>query len=167
MTKRDIAVVVQETPKHIVEVREGVQGKRGVPGLRGEPGTAGPPGPPGKPINIILTGDDVINITADNHADYYITTHAVEDVVNVILGATTVENEGIEVQELGAVVFFTQSSDRRLSITTISEDITLKIPTGKIAATYGENSSIGAIVSANDTWTLFGDLADVSIDVEP
>lgn len=165
MTVRDIAVIVQETPVHIVEVREGVQGKRGVQGLPGRPGADGPPGPPGKPINIILTSASTINVTAENHADFYVSNNNIDDAVNLILGATTVIANNIEQHALGAVCFFNQVSSKRIIISSIDPSINIVVPLGKIAATYGTGSTVGALVTGNDTWTLFGDLADVSLEI--
>jgi hypothetical protein len=159
MTVRDVAVIVQENPVHIVEVRTGVQGKRGPQGIPGPIGPQGLIGPPGKEVSTIQTPAALINITADNHADYYVTTNIDDAYVLVVLGSTDIIENGETVLGDHAVVFFTQLSETLISFQTIDENITLIVPVGKNAATFGQGSSVGVKVVTENTWVLFGDLA--------
>lgn len=166
MSRRDIAVVVKETPIHIVEVRTGVQGKRGPEGVMGPPG-AGLQGPPGKDMRVITTDAQIINVTPENHGDFYVSLN--EEVLNVavVLGYTSVTNAlGELVDTQGAAAFFVQSTEAMLNVIPLNEDIEIELPLEKLNRPFGKGSTIGVVAKGNNKWTLFGDLAADEVVVE-
>lgn len=165
MSRRDIAVIVQETPVHIVEVRTGVQGKRGPRGLDGPPGV-GLPGPAGRDMRVITTDAEVINVTPDNHGDFYVSTNEQVTNVAVVLGYTSVTDTlGNEVDTEGAAAFFVQSTEAILDVIPLNGDIEVELPLEKLNRPFGKGSTIGVVAKGNNKWTLFGDLASDEVVV--
>lgn len=161
MTRRDIAVIVQETPIHKVEVRTGVMGKRGPKGDEGPIGPrgfTGPKGDPAKELEIVVTDAQLLNISGLNHGIHYLTTNTEFGEVICLVGRSEQIVEGEIRPNKGAVVLFTQSSEAELIIQA-AEDVTVIVPKDCLPKAYGIGCSIGLIAADVDKWILVGDLA--------
>ncbi len=159
---KDIAVIVQETPVHIVEVRTGVMGKRGPKGdtgIRGIQGLTGPQGERGRDIVVVPVTGEVINVTPDNHGDFYLSLNSEALAVSIVLGSTTVTNIDDELVDYsGAAAFFVQTTDVPLEVRGLDETITVIPPKDKNPKAYGIGCTFGVVSKGNNTWVLFGDL---------
>lgn len=161
MSKKDIAVIVQETPRHLVEVSTGVMGKRGPKGDEGERGLrglTGLKGDPAKELEIVITDEQLLNINGAHHGKQYLTTNEDYEQVVVLVGRAEQEVDGELRPNLGAVVLFTQTSEAELVVQS-TPDVTLIVPKDTLPAAYGIGCSIGLIAVAVDKWVLVGDLA--------
>lgn len=161
MTRKDIAVIVQETPIHKVEVRTGVMGKRGPKGDEGPIGPrgfTGPKGDPAKQLEIEITDEQIININGLNHGIQYLTTHSINNEVIVIAGKAEQIVEGEIRENKGAVVLFTQGSEANL-IVQAAPEVSIIVPKDCLPKAYGIGCSIGLISKSVNEWILVGDLA--------
>lgn len=159
MSRKDIAVIVQETPIHKVEVRTGVMGKRGPQGDTGPKGDKGDIGPAGQDVKVIVTYDDIILINPFDHGSMYISLNESTEYTLIILGETIVNGEDLE----AAAIFFTQNTFSKLGFLPANENIKIIQPFGKGVYAYGPGSTIGAVSKGNNEWVLFGDLSDDTI----
>lgn len=153
-------VIVEETPKHIVEVRTGVMGRRGPPGEegpRGLQGLVGPKGDPAKELEIVVTGQQLLNISGYNHGKQYLTTNNQFEQTVILLGRAEQEVDGEVRPNIGAVVLFTQGSEAALVVQT-EPGIELIVPIDALPHAYGQGSSIGVIALSETKWVLVGDL---------
>lgn len=161
MSRRDIAVIVQETPIHKVEVRTGVMGKRGPKGDEGPIGPrgfTGPKGDPAKQLEIEITDEQLININGLHHGIQYITTNTDYPEVVVFVGRAEQVVDGETRENKGAVVLFTQGSEAELIIQGAPE-VNIIVPKDCLPKAYGIGCSIGLIAADVDKWILVGDLA--------
>lgn len=168
MSRKDIAVIVQETPIHKVEVRTGVMGKRGPKGDEGPIGPrgfTGPKGDPAKQLEIEITDEQLININGLNHGIQYITTNSDYQEVVVFVGKAEQIVEGETRENKGAVVLFTQGSEAELIIQGAPE-VSVIVPKDCLPKAYGIGSSIGLISKSVNEWILVGDLAMDEIVIE-
>jgi hypothetical protein len=168
-----IKVTVVEPPIDVVIIKEGVEGKRGKMGLRGErglPGERGPQGQSARDVSIVVHPDRVLELTGNNHADWYLCTYSddlenPEDIV-VTLKETTELIDDTPVEALGSVMFFTQRTNNRILFDTL-DGVNLKVPDGALPYPHGLDCSVGVIASGVNEWTLFGDLALGEVIVSP
>ena len=172
MSRRDIAVVVKETPVHIVEVRTGIQGKQGIRGEKGDKGDKGEKGEKGdvgnsglngldaQPLVPIYTDLSVINVNHDNCGTLFICTNN-QNVYTQI----NVEESPEDLEVFGDVVFFTQHSEKTIQLNPIG-NVTFIVANTRLPETYEQGSTIGIIATAKNTWAVVGDLAFTDIEIE-
>lgn len=160
MSIRDVAVIVQENPIHVVEVRTGIQGKRGPQGDEGPAGPQGiqgPQGPAGKELDIVITSLSVIDVDGADHGKHYICTNESSDNGDntvVVVGYSEETIEGDDIETKGKVIIFTQASSKTITLTKLNPDIDI-ISEGTLN-TFKQGSTVALVSTSRNSWVLVG-----------